>query len=111
MESIISAILSTAFSDTLLRISTPIILAAMGGLIAHQSGAINIALEGFILVGAFVAVMVSAIAKNPWIGMLAAMFSGLLFSGLLGFFSLNLKADIILTGIALNILYPGSNYQ
>lgn len=107
MNPIISTILSTAFLYTLLRISTPLILAAIGGLIADQAGTPNISLEGTMLVGAFVAIMVSAWTQNPWFGLLAAVVSGVLFSSLLGLFSLNLKADIILVGVALNILANG----
>jgi simple sugar transport system permease protein len=107
MEKIIASILSTAFLYTILQISTPLILAAMGGLVADQSGATNIALEGIMLLGAFVATMISAWTQNPWLGLLAAMLSGILFSALLGVFALNFKANIILVGIALNILAGG----
>lgn len=107
MEQVVTAILSASFLYTLIRISTPLILAAMGGLIADQSGAINIALEGLMLMGAFTALVFSGWSQNSAIGLVMAMVSGILLSALLALFHLHLKADIILAGIAINILALG----
>lgn len=107
MGNILTAVLSTAFLYSLLRISTPLILAAMGGLVAERSGAINIGLEGLMLVGAFTALVFSSWTHDPWFALLMAMLGGVACSALLAFFHLHLKADIILAGIALNILATG----
>jgi simple sugar transport system permease protein len=90
-----------------LRISTPLILPALGGLISDLAGVINIALEGIMLVAAFTGVVVSAYSKNVWLGVLAGIVAGTLFSLLLAYFHLYLKTDIILAGIALNIMAQG----
>ncbi|NLA05819.1 MAG: ABC transporter permease [Firmicutes bacterium] len=107
MENIVTAVFSTAFLFSLLRVSTPLVLAAMGGLIAERSGAINIGLEGLMLFGAFTALVFSSWTHNPWLALLMAMISCVIFSALLAIFHLHLKADIILAGIALNILALG----
>jgi simple sugar transport system permease protein len=106
-EVVLRGILSAAFIASVLRISTPLILPALGGLISDLSGAVNISLEGIMLVGAFTGVVVSAYTHSVGLGVLAGMLAGVLISGVLAFFHLYLKTDIILAGIAINILATG----
>ncbi|MGM0370532.1 MAG: ABC transporter permease subunit, partial [Bacillota bacterium] len=63
------------FSSTL-RMATPLILAALGGIFSERSGVINIALEGMMLAGAFVAVVISYFTTSPWLGLLGAVLFG-----------------------------------
>ncbi len=65
-----------------IRLATPLILAALGGLFSERSGVINIALEGMMLAGAFTAATVTAFSHNPWLGVLAAVFAGVLTAAL-----------------------------
>ena len=104
---VLRGILSPLFIASILRISTPIILPALGGLISDLAGVINIALEGIMLVSAFTGVIVSAYTHNVWIGVLAGIVVGVLFSLILALFHLYLDTDIILAGIALNIMAQG----
>ncbi|NLW72824.1 MAG: ABC transporter permease [Chloroflexi bacterium] len=104
---VLRSIFSAVFFASVLRISTPIILAALGGLITELSGAINIALEGIMLVSAFTGVVVSAYLHNTLLGVLAGIAAGVLIAALLGYFALYLKANIILAGTAVNILATG----
>jgi ABC-type uncharacterized transport system permease subunit len=99
-------IFSAAFVVTVIRTTTPLLLSTLGGLIADLSGALNVALEGQMLIGCLTAVIVSV--YMPWY---VAVLAGVLVGGLLGllmaFFALRLKADIILVGFAINILAAG----
>ena len=66
--------LSLLFST--IRLSTPLVLAAIGGLYSERSGVINIALEGLLLAGAFTAASVTYYAHSPWVGLGSAMVAG-----------------------------------
>ncbi len=107
MNNILGIIFSASFGYAVLRVMTPILFAALGAIISDRAGVINIALEGTMLTSALVGVIISALTHSSWIGLIAAVISGIIVSLLLAYFSLNLKADIILTGIALNLLAGG----
>lgn len=90
-----------------LRLSTPLILAALGGLYSERGGVINIALEGIMLAGAFTAAVVTVFAHNPWIGVLAAMAAGVLVAAVHGVATISYRADQVVSGTAINILFLG----
>jgi simple sugar transport system permease protein len=106
-NTVLGAIFSAAFVASVLRISAPLILPALGGLLTELAGSINIALEGTMLVGAFTGVVVSAYTQSWVLGFLAGIIAGTLFSLLLAFAHLYLGTNIILAGIALNIMAQG----
>lgn len=96
-------VFSTTFFVTVIRTTTPLLLATLGGLIADLSGALNVALEGQMLAGCLTAVIVSV--YFPWyIAVLAGIAAGGLLGAVMAFFAIRLKADIILVGFAINIL-------
>ncbi len=91
-----------------LRISTPIILAAMGGLLCMRARIFNIALEGFMLIGAFFAIAVIEWTHGSvWLGLLGGTISGIIAALLYGFVIIKLRADQIVVGIAINLLGYG----
>lgn len=92
----------------MLRIATPLMLAAMGGALCEKAGVFNIALEGHMLIGAFVGIAVTHYTMgNVWLGMLGAMVFGVLYSCLFGLAVVRFKANHIISSIALNMLGVG----
>ena len=106
MMDLLRTVFSAAFLATVIRTTTPLLFATLGGVVADLSGALNVALEGNMLVGCLAAVLVSV--HTPWyVAVVAAMGVGGLLGGAMAFFHLRLKADIILVGLGLNILAAG----
>jgi simple sugar transport system permease protein len=90
-----------------IRLSTPLILAALGGLYSERGGVINIALEGMMLAGAFTAAVVTVFTHSPWVGLSAAVVVGLLVAALHAVATINYRADQVVSGAAINILFLG----
>ena len=97
--------------------AVPLLLVAMGGMFSEHSGVINIALEGMMIIGAlFACFTLQAFDKNGFgpahpqlamfIAILVAGGTGMIFSLLLGFAAINLKADQTIGGTALNQFAP-----
>jgi ABC-type uncharacterized transport system permease subunit len=90
-----------------IRLSTPLLLAALGGLFSERSGVINIALEGKMLLGALIGFIVAFSSGNPWLGLLAAMLAGAIVALLFAYVTITLGADQIVTAVALNLMMIG----
>ncbi|MGD0650747.1 MAG: ABC transporter permease [Verrucomicrobiia bacterium] len=90
-----------------LRVSTPLIFAALGGMISERSGVINIALEGMMLIGSFAAAVGTLVAHSPWFGSACGMAAGLALAALYGLFVIRLRANQIVAGTAINMLAMG----
>ncbi|RST76379.1 ABC transporter permease [Siminovitchia acidinfaciens] len=87
----------------LLRSTTPILLAALGGLISDVTGVTNIGLEGLMLVSAFTSIAVGSVTGYWSVGMVSGVIICVLLSYAMGFFHLKMKVDIIITGFAINM--------
>lgn len=107
MSQLFKIIFTTSFAFSILRISTPIILAGMAAVISERAGVVNIAIEGMMLTAALTGVIFSANTGSWVVGLLSAIIVSVLISALLGYFALNLKANIIMCGLAINIMAKG----
>lgn len=104
---VLSVIASPSFLYSVLRLSTPILLATMAALVSGRAGVTNISIEGAMLFAALMGVVGSAYAQSCWVGLIVAIAAGMLFSLLLAFFHLWLRTNLVLTCIALNSLSSG----
>ena len=105
MWSIIEQVFPYAISYTI-----PLLITALGALYCERSGIVNIGLDGLMIVGSFAgALTVSKLQANGvagalWIGLLVAVIVGVLFSLLHAFASINLNADQVISGTAINMI-------
>ena len=93
-----------SITNSTLRISTPLVFAAMAGIFAERSGVIDFSLEGKMLMAAFVAAVGSYFFGNPWVGLLMAIVACVSLSMLHGFASVTHKGDQVVSCVAINIL-------
>lgn len=108
MEGVINGIFSAAFLYSALRVTTPILFAALGGAVAKKAGVTNIGLEGTMLASALAGVVGSAYTQSLFVGALCGIVTGLLISGLLAYFAIKMKAEIFLTGLMINMIASGA---
>jgi len=97
----------SALLSATLRSATPLTFAAIGGLFSERSGVVNIGLEGMMLTGAFFAIW-GADRTHSWIGgLVIAMAAGGLLALIYAYFAIQLRADQIVGGTAINFLALG----
>lgn len=107
MHNLLDIILTPDFAFSAIRVTTPLLFAALGALISDRAGAVNIGLEGIMLMAALAGVVFSAYVQSALIGLLGAVLIGLITASILAYFTLKLKTDVILGGIALNFFANG----
>jgi len=95
------------FLGPTLRISTPLVFAALGGMFSERAGVINIALEGLMLVGAFGAAVGTLITHSPWLGSAVGIGAGVGLAAVYGLLVIRLRANQIVAGTAINLLALG----
>ena len=96
-----------SFLTQTLRIAIPYLFAASGGVIAERAGVISLALEGFMLTGAFAATLGTHYTGSPWIGLLSGIFGGLVFGLIHAVATIRYRANHVVSGIAINLLAIG----
>jgi general nucleoside transport system permease protein len=90
-----------------LRLSAPLVLAALGGLFSERSGIIDIGLEGKMLGGAFASGAAAAMTGSAWVGLSAGIIVAVLLALLHAFAAVTQRGDQVVAGMALNILLAG----
>jgi general nucleoside transport system permease protein len=90
-----------------LRFATPLIFGALGGIVSERSGVVNVGLEGMMLTGAFFGIFGADLLDSWFLGLLVGMAAGGVLALVHAFFSIQLRADQIVSGMALNFLALG----
>src|ERR1051325_7354883 len=90
-----------------LRVATPLILCAMGGLFSERSGIIDVGLEGKMLMAAFFAAATSAVTGSAWLGVAAGIAAAEVMALLHGFACITHRGNQVVSGVAINILAAG----
>ena len=103
LDEIFTILVAPEFVRAALIAMTPLLLAALGGLISELSGVLNMALESMMLIGAFVAYAASDYGGSPWIGLIAAAIAGMLIGLIHAMFSITLRSNQIVSAVALNL--------
>lgn len=98
---------SFAILDATLRVSTPLILAAMAGLFSERSGIVDISLEGKMLAAAFAAGSLAAVTGSAWLGLICGIAVGILLGLVHGFACITHRGNQVVSGLAINILASG----
>lgn len=90
-----------------LAMAVPLALPAIGGTFSERSGVVNIAMEGIMLIGAFFSVAFSYWLNNAWLGLLCGVIMGGIMSAVFAWAAIQLSADQVVLGMAVNILAAG----
>ncbi|MFA5577214.1 MAG: ABC transporter permease [Tissierellaceae bacterium] len=107
MKDIFNITFLIALLSASIRLSVPILFAALGGMYSERSGVVNIGLEGMMLVGAFAGVVGSYFTGSYWIGAMVAVLSGMLMAALFALITVKIKINQIVSGVAINLLAVG----
>ncbi|GGI43908.1 ABC transporter permease [Paenibacillus marchantiophytorum] len=100
-------LLDVSLFNSMIRMVAPILLAALGGAICSRVGLFNVGLEGFVLVGAFSAIVGNFYTGNVYVAVLIAIAVTMLFSLIFAYMSIHLQANVIVVGISFNFLALG----
>ena len=96
-----------SFLTQMVRIAVPYLFAASGGVVAERAGIVSLTLEGFMLSGAFAAVVGTSYSGSPWVGVLCGILGGLIFSLIHAVATIRYRADQVVVGVAINLLAIG----
>ena len=96
-----------SFLTQMIRIAIPYLFAASGGVVAERAGIVSLTLEGFMLSGAFAAVLGVNYTGIPWVGVLTGILGGLIFALIHAVATIRYRADQIVVGVAINLMAIG----
>jgi len=85
----------------------PLILGALAGVIGERSGVVNVALEGQLLLGAFVAAVAATMAGSVWAGVIGGALAGVLLASILAVMAIRYLVDQVIVGVVLNLFALG----
>ncbi len=108
-EQLMNVIFTTSFGFSIIRITSPILFAALAAVVAEKAGVTNIGLEGIMMISALFGVLIAYWTNHWLVGVLGAVVVGVILALIIGIFALKLKTDIILAGIAINLMGAGGS--
>jgi ABC-type uncharacterized transport system permease subunit len=85
----------------------PLIFGALAGVIGERSGVINVAIEGQLLLSAFLGALIGTLAGSAWVGLIASAAGGVLVAALLSWLAIKYLVDQVVLGVVLNLLVLG----
>ena len=100
-------VLDVGLLASTIRLTSPILLASLGGLLTERAGIFHVGLEGLMLAGAFFAVAGTSLTGNPWVGLGLAVAGRVVLSLVYAVSVVDLGGDAIIAGLALNLLVLG----
>jgi len=103
MDNILNSFFTATFIFIVIRVGVPLLFASMSAYVASLSGITNIAVEGMMVFGALFGVYFSAVTGSAWLGLLGVIVVGGLCGLALAFFTMKMKANPAMVGIALNL--------
>lgn len=98
---------SLAILLTIVTAATPLLLAAIGELVAERSGVLNLGVEGMMVMGAVAGFGAALLTGNPYVGVIAAILAGMAMALLFAFLTLTLVSSQVATGLSLTLLGLG----
>ncbi len=107
MNNLLANMLTPEFFFSIIRISAPILYATLAAIVVEKAGFANIGLEGLMMFSALFGSLASYYAQNWFVGFIVALIVGVVMSLIMGFFAFQLRTDIILAGIAINMMGSG----
>ncbi len=107
IEAILEILVNPLFYKMTLLSATPLIFGALGGTFSESTGVVNIALEGIMLMGAFISIVFTYLTGNPWLGVLMAVIVGIGFTWFHAWASIRWSANQIVSATALIIIAQG----
>ena len=110
LKAILEVLVNPGFYNNVIAVTPPILLAALGCSIASKANSTQMGTEGIMLISSFLGTLAAAYigGPNPWLGLLVGTIVGGFLGYCVAFFNLKLKVDIVLVGIAMNLLGPGA---
>lgn len=107
LQDLLALLISPEFWAAALRVATPVLLAAMGGLVAERAGIVTFGMEGMMLMGCFVGVAIAYVTKSIVLGFVAAALAGVVIAMLFGVMIIPLRANQIVSAVGLNLMAVG----
>ena len=90
-----------------ISLAVPLAFGALGGVIGERAGVVNVAIEGQLLLGAFLGVVFGSLAHNPFVGLIGSIVGGMLVAFVLAAFAIKYLVEQVIVGVVLNVLVAG----